>query len=209
MSDLIPRSVMDLIPQNIQDAISRIPEDLLNEHEHELRKRLKPDLTLDRIRIAFWLEYDEAQTNGRMMQMQKVYRGACHHSYFSHTILKKPEMLAWMMCPPTDYILSMRALLNRGIRQLEAIVDSDIHDEDGKLIPSAANTVLKVLQMMDVKVHGSIVQRVETKTLNVNANVKDVPSSLEDVEKRLLELQKEKKQLESSKVIDVGRSEED
>lgn len=168
-----PRSVFNLLPTHMQEAVKKIPKEFFEMSEHELELRLKPDPVTCRIRIAFWLEYDHAQANMRPMRMPNVYSGACHKVYFSQVICKDDERLAWILCPPADYMLAMRELLQLGVKQLRKIVNGNIVDEDGNIDTKAGELLVKVMQLADLKVHGSeiIRHKMETKAVHVHTHI--------------------------------------
>lgn len=213
-----PRSVFNLLPKHMQESIKKVPREFFEMTEHELELRLKPDPTTSRLRIAFWLEYDHAQSTMRPMRMPNVYSGACHKVYFSQVICNDEERLAWILCPPADYMLAMREILSQGVKQLRKIVTGNIVDEDGNIDTKAGELLVKVMQLADLKVHGSEIIRhsTETKAVHVHTHVPPpAPSepegeSIADIDKKIREAKKALAQgqpnLAPPGVIDVTQS---
>lgn len=205
-----PNSVINLVPPYVQEILRQVNPEYLEKDENELRRVLKPTAIMNRLRINFWDEYDFAASTKRNMRMTKVYQGVCHVDYWLKHVCKNPVFFAWISCPPVNYELAMKDLLDESIRQLRRIVTADIVDGNGKMNTRAAEIFLKAYALIDVKVHGMPILRSENKTLQVNMNheipvgEKSLPIdengqfTLEGVEQKLAELRK--KQAELSQV---------
>lgn len=177
-----PRSVFNLLPPQMQDVVRKIPRHYFEKTEHELKLMLRPDPTTSRLRLAFWLEYDNAQAQNRKMKMPLVYNGACAKAYFSTVVMKDEEKLAWILCPPTDYMLAMRHILQEGIDQMYRIVTGQIVDSHGHINAKSAEILVKVMQLADLKLFGSAIVRTENKSLHVVTEVPaPKPVNLDDV----------------------------
>lgn len=195
---------MALLPAHITEAISKIPHELLEMDEHDLQKLVNPSLSLDRLRLAFWVEYDLAQSQTRHMHVPSIYRGAMNRTYFQQVVLKKPEILAYVICPPADYMLSLKAMLYRTIKQLEKLTEANLIDEKtGEIKLGLARLVIDAHKALDLKVYGAAIQKIESKVMTVTATV-DSLSKDEDVEKRLSELREKAQKISQGNFIDVG-----
>src|SRR4051794_12800675 len=89
-----PRSLINLLPTNVARALEVIPEDMLLQNEEELRKLVNPDVLEERLRIAFWSEYDAAQRQQRKMRIASVYGGLCSSTYFAKRVITSSFKLA-------------------------------------------------------------------------------------------------------------------
>lgn len=173
-----PRSMWNLIPESLQTHISKVPLELLQLSEHELDKKLDPDAMTSRLRISFWLEYDRAQVTQSKMRISSVYSPVCSKQYWCTNILSSQERLAWILCPPGDYILAMREVLMQGTKVIRKIIMAkNVVDDDGNLNPKAAGVVLKAIELVHVKVHGTPVIRMESKNMNINQVVPEILTS--------------------------------
>lgn len=207
-----PNSVINLVPPYVQEAMRGINPDYILKDEIELRKILKPTAMMNRLRLRFWEEYDFACSTGKStMRISKVYVGVCHIDYWLKVVCTDPRYFAWIVCPPVNYEVAMKDILDEGIRQIRKIITANIVDDNGKMDARAAEIFLKAYAIVDVKVHGMPVLRSETKTLNMNMNheipvgsAQDLPLNelgeftMEGIDKKLLELRK--KQAELSQV---------
>lgn len=205
----IPNSVINLVPPYVQSAMRSVNPEYLLKDEIELKKILKPTAVMNRLRLRFWEEYDVAVASGKSsMRMTKVYPGICHVDYWDKVVCKDPRYFAWITCPPVNYEVAMKDILDEGIRQIRKIITADIVDSNGKMNPRAAEIFLKAYALVDVKVHGMPILRSENKTLNMNMNheipvgsTSDLPVgqdgafTLEGIERKLLELRKKQAEL--------------
>jgi hypothetical protein len=183
------------------DAGRRRPE-LFNSDERTLWKTLKdegklPNATDNRLRLKFWNEYDRAQAEQNRMDMIAVYSGVCSREYFSKRYVQSAEKLAWLMCPPASYEVKMEEALAFGIEQLRDILELPNVGATGKLDVKLMELKAKIVAMMDVRVKGAVVQKVEQKNMNLNISTSNdqvakraMAGSMAELEARLKELDK-------------------
>lgn len=203
-------SLINLVPPTLAETFVKASErrpDLFGLDEHSLTKLLKsekklPTPTDNRLRIAFWTEYNRSKENLDKFNVTNVFAGLCHRSFFYGEYLSRPENVAWMVCPPADYATVMAESLTYGLEQLRDILSMPHcqYDENGN--PFNPNIKLmdlkaKIVAMVHERVKGAVVQRVEQKSMNLNLSTTDKrvgeavsALSMEDIEKRLKELQK-------------------
>ncbi len=189
-----PRSVINLVPEAVARAIMALPEEFVDAGEAELteafdKRKWKPSVLDDRIRFMFWREYDNAQTNIRQMMMTHVYYGLCSRESF-YLLLQNKHRLAWMMCPPADYMLAAEEALTFGLEQLRDILARPHVGVMGVVDSKAAGVKLEIVRMLDARVKGAIIQT--TRNLNVNMNANKpvaVAPKIEDVDQRIKELE--------------------
>ena len=197
-------------PKHIIEAINNIPPEWLNLNETDLKekcfhaetlserasasRRFKTDQAL---RHSFWLEYELAHQEKRMMQGKNIYSGIVQPFMFCE-IIRDARRLAWIIHPPGNYVAEINALLMRAVRKYDEILDIPImkqicrcyyrcrckKDEDGVKIcacenkckcpptydTKAADVAIKVAQQIELRTRGSIPQVINQKTLNVNLN---------------------------------------
>lgn len=195
-----PRSVINLVPAEVQAKIfvayKERPE-LFRLAEKQLRKEVKPNPTDSRMRLAFWNEFNLAQETGSPMRMSSVHAGICTRQFFEWYITQTPN-LAWLLCPPSSYIVALEELVNRSQNKLSEILEADVIGEDGKVDVKLGELVLKIHLAAEARLKGSVLERKKivsettNKNLNLNANVP------------LTDDQAEKAQAEVSKVVREG-----
>jgi hypothetical protein len=191
-----PRSVISLTSSNptihdaIKDLLLNAPE-LMEMEQHELSQRANPSFTLSRVRMSFWNEYENANQGNRKMHLSKIVAGVCTETVFRKKILGDRVKLAYVLCPPKDYQITVKEALDAGLDSLRAIVSARVIDENGNLNAKSADVVLKAIALLDMRVKGAVIQRIDQRSLNVNLN-KEVPpgsltapDSLEDLERQL------------------------
>lgn len=203
VDDSNPQSLINLVHPSFRPKLLAIPEELLALSFEEIKERLNPTVTHYRLRYAFWNEFECSLDQGRMMRMSRVYAGICGEKHFSEVLSKNQVFMAFLLNQPTDYITVVKESLQAGMENLRKIVSSNVHDEDGNLIPRAADVVIKGIALLDLRVKGAVIQRIDQRlvSLNVNKDIEaqsdpdgsaDIPNSLEQLEQ---EIEKVKNQL--------------
>jgi hypothetical protein len=202
-----PLSVVNMVEEAVAKAIMGIPPRYLKMTETQLRKEVKPDEVLCRLKLSFWDEYQRAQDGKRKIHVTKLIAGTgCTKERFYDVVLRDPEQVAWVVTPPVDHMIQLRELLELGLsRQREMLMLPFVFketkvDQQGNVkktrridarvmsqINQAVNTLLD-------RVHGAVMQKVavQQQSLNVNVN-KSVEQAfdtasleqLEDMEKTL------------------------
>lgn len=219
-----PRSVVNLVPEAVKAAMLRASEEmpqLFGLDDRTLWYAIKkiegkgPSPTDNRLRLAFWNEYNRAQTLGSRMEVTNIHAGVVARQYFYDRWLKYPVRVAWLLCPPSSYLIVMEEALQFGIEQLRDVLEKDISLPSGKIDHKLIELKLKIVALMDMRVKGAVTQRVEHKNLNLNLHALSDPQAvthagmigtMDGIQKRLKELEK-KDRLSAPKtkeeVIDV------
>jgi hypothetical protein len=167
-----PYSIWNMVPKNYRVRLENVSRELLGMEEVELRQKVNTSSTLNKLRMAFWVEFDMACRMGRTMVMKRVYAGLCTLENFEKTIFKGNN-LAWILTPVASYKVCMEEALESSIAQLRKVLDAPLFKNDGTLDCAAANTIIRVFTLLDQRVHGSIVQKIESKSLVVSRSMKD------------------------------------
>lgn len=192
-----PRSLINIAPREIVDILlEKVPLDLLYMSETELEDKLRPGPVIQRIRIAFWKEYEKAQSEIRKMQFSKIALELGQPSLFLLRTLKDPEKLAVVLCPVTSYDNFLEESLMAGLKRLRSIVEMPLFDHNGRPDHKTMDIVLKTVAFLDMRKNGGIVQR----QLQVNVNKSTQNAVLNNVS--LEELDEKIRQLESGKSVD-------
>ncbi len=204
-----PRSVVNLVPEAVANAIMRLPDEYVDKGEDELQLIFKerqwaPSTLDDRIRFSFWKEYDNAQTNIRQMVMTHVYYGLCSRESF-YVMIQNKQRVAWMLCPPADYMLAAEEALTYGLEQLRDILARPHVSMVGTVDSKAAGVKLEIVKMLDARVKGAIIQTTRNLNVNMNANKPVVQAPrIEDIDQKIKELEDALKGLnDGSKLTDI------
>jgi hypothetical protein len=208
-----PRSVISLtrnIP-TFQDAIKRLLQeapDYLDLEYTELKVKANPTYTLFRVRTSFWNEYENAIQHNRSMHLSNMYAGVCTERLFRKKVLTDNLKLAFILSPPKDYTITVKEALDAGLDNLRAIATAPILTDSGKLDTKAAEVVLKAIALLDMRVKGAVVQRIDQRSLNVNLNKDVSPASSEGqltLPQDLSELDKQIERLKAKLITQVTR----
>lgn len=216
-----PQSVINMVKQvtqvKMKKALAEQPE-LFERDEQELlltlrRNHCGPSPTDNRLRLKFWMEYDYAKENGlQQLDMSRVTSGVCSNEYFYNRYLNSTTKVAWMMCPPTSYMIKSEEALEFGIEQLRDILDQPhvYTDQSGrqKVDTQLASLKARIVATLDNRVRGAVVQK--TMNVHVGTNNKDLvramaTQSMENLTARLKALEVREKQLANGGILATER----
>lgn len=198
-----PRGILDLttsIPRlktQILLLIKDNPELLeLEEREFKTKHPEMMTLALLRLRKSFWIEFENAYQHNRKMHVLPIYSGIVNENTW-YRIVSTPVKLAFVICPPVDYITMLKEAHDAGLNAIREILAAKVLDDDGYLIPKAAEAVIKAYALIDLRLKGAVVQRIDQRTINYNQNVNQnlvgespAPFTMDEINKQLAETQK-------------------
>jgi hypothetical protein len=187
-------------------AALRERPDLFGLDERELSSKLRSEnrgisATDNRLRLKFWDEYERAHREDVGMTMYQVFGGICTAEFFYDSYGKRPEKIAWLLCPPTSYMVKMEEALAFGLEQLRDMLELPNTDSKGRLNLKLMELKAKIVEMVDRRVKGAVVQRVEQKNMNLHISTTEsqvhkmgMSSSMDSINKRIKELEKKDRQ---------------
>lgn len=179
----------------IKRTILESPDLMVQDYEYH--KQQNQTVTTMRIRMSFWHEYETAVVRGANMRMSQIIGGVCTETYFRAKVLTDNKKMAFILCPPTDYVVQVKEALSAGMENLRKIVSAKVVDDDGYLMPKAADMVIKAVQMLDLRIKGAIVQRIDQRSVNLNMNQNSqnnqipMPRTVEEIRAQLAEVKKQ------------------
>jgi len=153
-----------------------------------LRSNGKIDSLDDRVRLAFWDSYSQATLRGKQMKFsQFVNVNSIYMEDFIKRYLNDPgHKLAYLLRSPQKYGAAMRSLLNRGVERLEEIMNLPIvNEKTGKVDTALISQILKATQLIDLRVKGAIVQKMQIQQQNLNYDVNTSLAQNESITKEL------------------------
>lgn len=198
----IPNSVWNMVNAEFRARMEKLDLKLWGLGEHELRKKIKPNFTLERLRISFWYEHQAAMNEATKMRMERIYAGVVANEFFYQVVLPDARNLAWILTPPASYTTALHATLNYGLDRIREVFDIPFKDAKGKWNTKAVDAFLKALIIVDNRVKGVPIQRVEMKGMHVHKNIDATLPPGEDMEQlqnRLNWLRQEQRKLERKK----------
>ena len=214
-----PRSLFNLLPRFLQDRLEQIPAEFFEFTEDQIRQQLfgneAPDQTTNRLRVAFWEEYDRVQRyKENILKFQRICEGVCTPAYFMKKVVPDDKKLVWLLHQPSDYNITLHEIHELGLRQLRNVLCLPILDERGRPNTRLIEVQNKIFQHIDMRLKGGIVQRTDQRNLNINgqltpeqtaAAAASIPPPKEDsmaeIELRLAALKQRSTLLEAPSVI--------
>lgn len=209
-----PRSLINIVPSRLSRLISQVPKDWYSLSESEIESLAKPTVNDKRIRMAFWHEYEHAQSQMRNMRISNISLMSNISELAIYKNLSSPEKMMYTLTAPVSYSLFLEEASAHGLQRLrDDILTIDIYDEKidpetgekiRKVNASAANLLLKAIAFVDLRKHGGIVQ----KNLHIHSDTTAMRSvsshakSLEDLDARIKELEAEGVTLDSISIPD-------
>jgi hypothetical protein len=201
------RSLINILPTVVSNKLiegSKGRPDLFGLDERTLFKTLRtekkvPTPTDNRLRLAFWMEYDRAQASNKRMEILPIVAGICMPHYFYNEYLQRPEKVAWLVCPPASYEVVMEEGLQFGIEQLRDILEQphvSLNSKNQEVVNvKLAELKAKIVAMLDVRVKGAPLQRIQQTSMNVNVSEKQISAAMteltmDQIEKKLEDLRK-------------------
>lgn len=174
------RSVINIVPNSLREAMLGLEDKWRNLSEVELKRMCKPEVEHAKLRLQFWAEYNKAQDQGRMVQVGAVIRGVCSQEWWNSRVLRCPEKVAYIVVPPRDYLSTMAEMLDFGMDRLRDVLSLDLVDEKGRANAGLISQMVKIVQMLDLRVKGAVVQQHQVLSANINLG-SDEAAKLEKV----------------------------
>lgn len=204
-----PYSLVNKVPEYMivkLYALEKDEVDWLSLTTTEIREKIKPTSIMNRLRMAFWNEYENACRTGDRMETKRIYAGICSMEHFSR-MMQKVRKYVWLIQPVPAYQDTIEELLLTGTEEMRKILEAPIYKEDGSINTSLVNSKLKLQKMIEDRALGAVAQKLETKSLNVNANLgKDGEVKQIDVDEELKKLRNqvnENENIKKPEVVDV------
>jgi len=192
-----PRSLYNMVPDSMRRALDEIPPKYLSMSENQLIKKLKPTITLKRVRIAFWQEYYRAMDKGDRFSLFRSLSGLCTNTWWYSVCLKNPLALAFVVTPVANYEKTQDELYHSVLDRIREAVEvspvyKDAKTKQDRVDASHFSKLIEVFKMLDLRKHGAVVQehkhQIEKKSVNLNVaavDAKDLDSQIAQLEERL------------------------
>ena len=190
-------SLYNKMPVAFKHAIDHVPPNFMIIDEHKLEKKLKPSPTLNMLRFRLWDEYNKASDSGKLkLSVQDLCRGICAPSFLLHNIFRSTLATAWLIRPPLKYEQLAQEALFTGVRQIRKILNMPLYDEDGKPDVKVARLQLDVVKLLDNRLQGAPIQKIQQVNVNTEATMKEMKEimatdSMQALETKLGKLRRE------------------
>lgn len=189
LDDANPRSIINLVPEKVRSAILDLHKnnpEMASFSEQQFLKEYVTSESMDNLRLSFWTEYNRAQDTGQLMKAKNIYSPVMCAEMFYSKFIHNQKNVAWMLIPPANYMLSLKAYLEHGKKSLRKIMTANLIDDNGNLKVEDTKLFLKAYQLIDNRVHGSAIQRIEQKTATIHMS--PVTGDPKDLKRELEEL---------------------
>ena len=217
-----PNSLYNLVPASIKESLLKCQNHFLHDLSTEsVRKNIqhtKEYQLVRKLRQSLWLEYTRAIEAKRKMNMTRVWQGICRHSGDFYNIMKQEHFAIFIFTKPLSQDVAEREIFELATERMLEIVSANPYFRDRKTgeYTQDINTYLAKLQFeifkhIDERIQGGVVKKVhvqsEQKSLNLNVNQDSTTttvsmdpnqiSKLEELNKQLLELRAQTKDIET------------
>lgn len=152
---------------------------LLGKHKHFS--------TLRRLRLQFWNVYNQAinapAKNAKML-LVSCHAGICSQPFYKK-LLDDDTVATFIFTQPHDIKVIQRDILYEGYKYLEEIMMLPIVNEDGAPNDKLIAHKIKIIQMMEDRLSGSVVQRTQgfIETAPAEASPKQIDDLRAEVER--------------------------
>ncbi len=214
------RSFYAFLPPKLKDIVGNLPTEVYELSEQELQARIwgtkSADETSSRLRFAFWAEYDRVQAQNELkMDLSRVYYGICTVQYFYKKFVLDQDKLAWMLHPTVDYTLSIKEMHSLGMTALRRALALDpTAGDNGRPNTKLIEAQFKIMQHLDMRFKGAIIQRIDQRNLNVNMNAEAPPETadkmakvtkmtMEELDRDIAQLRKTSEALQAPSILTV------
>lgn len=220
---------LDLLPEKLAACVAKYlePDDfLLNELEleSELRYRVgRADLEVElsddklakaehmaavrvmlvQLRKSIWDEFERVRASGGMMNTRRICHGICTAAYLFTRVGRDRVKLRYLMQPPIDYRQKLVALDEASMGELQQLMRLPTTTKSGYVDSRFAKVKLEIWKVVDQRLRGAVVQKVDSRRVNVNlqGGVKEVeqlsgPRSVEQIDEEIKRLREESSRLE-------------
>jgi len=185
-------SLINLVPPDFAEYIASVPPKYFTMSERELETELEPDEILNKLKLRFWDEWQVCILSGTTTKLpiNAIFYGVCTEEFFYDKVIADPKGLAWVITPPTDYVVTMRDVLRQGLARLKEIVElpimleepimargKPVRGDDGKImfkrtIQKGVITELRqIVTLLTDRVHGAVVQRLDVEQKNISMSL--------------------------------------
>lgn len=165
-----PRSLYNIVPHWMKVAMDACDPKVLMLPEQRLREVSRADARLNRIRMAFWAEYEEAQSLVKNMDFYQITnRTGISGTYLKQYITQSQYTLAFVLNQPVEYSTFLEEALTSGLGRLREMLDMPFMDPStGEPDHKMMELILKATAFIDLRVHGGITEKRVSVNMNQN-----------------------------------------
>lgn len=170
-----PSSLVSKAPPRIKSIVLRVAGLIASNNQKQeftLNQQTQPTERDMRLRLNFWDEYNYATACNLPMRMSAILQTTMPLEDWIGFYESNDKKMAYIFTAPKSYANAMRGILQKGLDRLEEIMSLPFYDaETGKVNTSVVAQVLKTFQLVDLRVKGAIVQKLQVDQRTVNVDV--------------------------------------
>lgn len=191
-------TIVSMLPEVLKEKVEKVPARFWGLDASHLKLAIEEDkhhqlTTADqRLRLSLWMEFDRAVMENRMLSIKNIYDGVCSKQYFYAHVIDSAPKLAFLFTPPVEYTKAMEECLMFGVERIREILSLPLRNKKGQLDIRLMQVIVKSVQMLDLRVKGAVIQKIESRNLtaNVNLDASDKhPQTMEEIEAALADLE--------------------
>lgn len=197
-SDHDPKNYMsniyDLLTPALKAWAEKIPLSIFEMSQKDIEEAADPSVLQRQLKMSFWTNYEQAVSRGyKEINISQIVSAHCSRQYFYKEIVEKPIMFAWLLTSPINYDLLAQEALSFGIDRIrKEILTAPMFDANGKYNPAIGSMIFQAVKLLDSRVKGSPLQRIEQKHLSHTVHervdgltVAELDREIRDIQARL------------------------
>jgi hypothetical protein len=119
---------------------------MLHYPEHSIRKKVKPTELDDRIRLAFWNEYNRKAGKHKRMNLRNVLRNLCSKKTWNSEYKSNRYKILWIVTPPQSNEFVRKQILLRSLKgKLKAVCQPIRDKQTGGINHDVVEQILEAL----------------------------------------------------------------
>lgn len=184
------QSIFKHLPEPWKDVIQKMTNEFWQISYSELYRKVNPTSTDMMLRRRLWHAYENYKATGEEISYTEITNEVCSRKYL-YEYTDRPWKIRFMIEPVKTYDQSLADIIEIGMARMEEIINMPLTNHRGAMDPGLIDKFIRTFVTIDHRKHGSYTQRSENKhqitSASVNVNM-DRPTSMEDIDKRLAEL---------------------
>lgn len=176
--------IANMFGGNFGEAIRSLPPEIADLSQSEIEKLRKPSETDQKLRENLWILVENAQKAMiSEIPMLRIYESVMTPQGWD-AVMKIPLRIAWITTRPVEDKRKMETLLTKLLQKIEnEVLPEKITDDN-------IGAVIKLIEFLTNRVHGSVIQKVDNRHLHAKVSVP--PAAIPQEHKKELGELKEK-----------------
>jgi hypothetical protein len=177
----------------LRGAIEVASQGLVDKSEQAIIDTAKPTHVDQLLRISLWEEMSNAITEARPISETAIYSGICSANYWRKVRDENHDLFTYLLIPIKEYSRTNKLLLTLGQECLMNILNADpFVKKEGSykkvLDPKIAKVQLEAYRMVEERVYGKAVNRIQTHNVN-EATKGDAHETIEALKAEIIALE--------------------